>query len=685
MVWALLSAGQGFVIGHFTGIFGFRSQPLLTKLAYAMPISISVVPCLYYLAARIGGINAIHYLNLGFGLLLLIIFARRWHYIKQNRDEICRRLVFEIRSSKFILLAAAIWLCLGCIVLIDLQIDHKLFISMPLYDHSLRVALADSISREGLPPSNPVYWPGHSVQMLYHYYWVLLCIAVSQPLGHPYNNRITVLAGVLWTGLVFLAFLGAFARFFRGRGPSLQHLVSIMMLLLLATDLYILYALPVNLMGLHFKHAPLVPVVFWWTDNPITAPLFWMIWEPHYLSALIAGMMSSILILKAGEQLSLKERVKSILIAAVCMSSAAGLNVYLVLGFAPAWIAWALVNLFQRNLVGFITTALTSAIGLALTYPLLLEFSSAHYFNSPIVFGVRKFEILDLIRPVVNSPAFVHNLIFFLALPLNYFLGMGFLSLGAILYWIKDRLPTKEPIASHEQFLLILAAITFLEGSFLRNGTYINAFGIWVIMPMQLATLLWSAEFLSSGHRLRDIFKLSKGLSLLLVLSCSSCVYGLYLERTSASFRIDSKRAYSIRQIYQFLDQSLPENAVIQAYPGPSKNYFHESEFFGVQLYPTLYSHRRTVIDSNTSGANSGPDPKEYDLVRSQIEKLFNEPSLSEAIAICHHYKINVILLTTTDRMWASKSAWVKTYPVIAANDHAQAFLVNPDYSPFRQ
>jgi hypothetical protein len=82
----------------------------------------------------------------------------------------------------------------------------------------LRTAITASISRTGVPPQNPYFFPGRPFPLHYHYFWFLLCSIVEQLGGVAVSPRHAIIAGTLWCGLGLMAVIALYMRFFQPKG-----------------------------------------------------------------------------------------------------------------------------------------------------------------------------------------------------------------------------------------------------------------------------------------------------------------------------------------------------------------------------------------------------------------------------------------------------------------------------------
>ncbi len=667
LVWLVIFTGQGILIGWATNVFKFRSRTLLRQLGLASLLSASVLPCLYNLIALVGGIKAVVWV-IGSSMLALIPIA----VIERQRLSLrLHHLRREIHLCRFILIVEAIWLVLSIFLAIDIQIDHRLYVSMTMYDHSARIGLAEAIARTGVPPASPFFFPGHQVPIFIHYYWVLLCTAISTICGSAYNTRIALLAGVTWSGIAFLSGLIFFCSYFKTSSVRARQVTFYCLALLTVSNLYILFTGLLNFWSLNRYGYPCRPSIGWWTTEHVEPWVQIMLWVPHYSLGLIACILASILVLEAGQEDKWQQRMPLIILAGCCLASAFGLAASIAVGFAVTWAIWGAWELWRKNLSGLVITIGAAAVALLITIPYLKVLAGGASNTGKLVLGVRHFELVDWTLAIANAQPSeaIHQLLYFLALPINYLIGLGFVLVGAILFW-RQRLPAEvetDFLKRKKSFLIVMSVAGLLLGTFVRSQLNNNDFGWRVMMLVQLPLLLWCAEYLAILEAQKR--KLSLFNKFLIALGVSTFLYSLYLDRTSLTYFTRADRTYDIRAIYQDLERQLPPDAVVQHNP--------IAQFWRVDIFANLYSHRQVVLTAKAPASNSKTaDSDQYAYVNDQLTRLYMDPPLSEAIAICHQLKINALLVKDTDKLFYNKSAWVWKFPIIAENAHARAFLI---------
>src|SRR5689334_2699051 len=161
VLFALVIFVPGYVFGWLADLFGFRQRSLLARFAISVPLSVGVVPILTYLLWH-WSIMAVWtlYAACSIGFLALLVHERRFWF---SRPAISRRVVM-------VLAIVAGWVVLGLVCLVDLQIGDRLYYPTGAYDYTLRATITAAITRTGIPPHNPYFFPGRPFLLRYHYF-----------------------------------------------------------------------------------------------------------------------------------------------------------------------------------------------------------------------------------------------------------------------------------------------------------------------------------------------------------------------------------------------------------------------------------------------------------------------------------------------------------------------------------
>ncbi len=665
-VWFIVFSIQGFVLGQLTNVLDFRSSSLFKKLCLSNILALGIIPSLYYLTGKIGGLQSVS------ALVIILLVTALVLFLGTDKFQLNTKTLFlEIQKHNYLFIGISIWIILALLSLVDFQIGNKLYLSITAIDNAGKVAITDAICRTGIPPANPMFFPGHPVPFYYCYYWTLLCASISTLCQSAFDTRFAVLSGILWTGCTLIVFLPLLLDYF-GINESTKRKAKIFSLfLLLVSGLNILVVLPSNIRSWFIFHKIYVSDMAWWANDQINLLTSEMIWTPHHIAGLIAGTLGSILLLETSSEKTFKLKFWPILLSGICLATSFGSSAYIGLGFAASWVIWGLLSLFSKKFVDLITAMSAATIAFLFSLPLLTELSHARQCSAPLALGIRRFDLMDRIIPhFSHAPRFVHQTVDLFGLPLNYLFGFGFIMFAAYMFWYKKE--NRKLIASRKQlFLIIIASTGLLLGAFIKSVIRNNDFGWRVLMLPNVAFLLWSAQYLAQlNDEKKKLSLIGQGL---LYLGVFGFVYGFVLDRISpplAENTVSSKQSYAWRKIYEDLNKKLPQAFIVQHNP--------QYDFFACEPFFSYYSHRQVVASDDQVGTNFGPRPNDYFKVAREVSYLYENPPLDRAIKICHQYKINVIVIKNTDNIWSNKAGWIYKFPVVAKNDYACAFQIQP-------
>ena len=118
------------------------------------------------------------------------------------------------------------WILFVIIELVDVGVCGRLYFSVTVFDHALRTAFVDAVLRTGVPPANPLFWPGHAAPMRYYYFWYVLTAAAARLARcdrAPGDDRQRGLGG-LWAGRDVGAVLQKFSGEWSAAGFRQPHL-----------------------------------------------------------------------------------------------------------------------------------------------------------------------------------------------------------------------------------------------------------------------------------------------------------------------------------------------------------------------------------------------------------------------------------------------------------------------------
>jgi hypothetical protein len=679
----------GYVFGWLSDVFGFRKRSLLARFAISTPLSIAVFPIFTYLLWHWSVVAVwVMYGACWIGFLTLLFHDR--HIWLSG---------LAISKTAGILLAIiAGWVVLGMFCLIDMQIGNRLYFPSAAHDYTLRVAFVSSITRTGIPPHNPYFFPGRPLTLRYHYFWFILCSLVDQLGGALVSPRQAMLASILWAGIGLIAVVPLYLRFFQPKGPvNIERRTLLGVALLSVTGLDIL---PVILFA-WLTPLGLLPTIEWW-NNHIAAWTHAILWVPHHIAGLISCLTGFLVIWYVVRAPGSRNVILAGVIAGLAFASAVGLSIYVTFVFTFFLAIWLIITLFKRNLREAAAICSAGVIALAASAPYLWELleagSGQRSGGGPFVqLTIRWFSIAEALTLIIwpNGPAWREPLANAILLPLNYYLELGFLFKVGLVQWKRMR-RGGDFFSQKELCGFTMAVTSIMICTFLTSGTISgNDLGWRGFMVAQFMLLIWGAELCDEGflafsgrvgpeQRTTMFGDNRRGVLIaLIVLGVCGTLYEVCMFRffplITDEFPIRryrylapdhklGKRTYALRQTYEALRTKLPEHAIVQHNP----NAVPGDLFFG------LYGDRQAAAETAKCGVVFGGDPALCNGIISPINDLFEKPGaigVDRIDAVCKTLSIDALVVKDTDKVWADKSGWVwKTQPVIA-NDYARAFL----------
>ena len=686
-LFALFIFIPGYVCGWLVDALAFRRRTLLARFAISVPLSIGISPILAYTLWHWqprAGWAVFAAMWIGFAALF-------WH----ERRVWLTRPVISKRKALFLAITAG-WVVLGIACLIDLQIKHRLYFPVVAYDYMFRAAVTASITRTGVPPHNPYFFPGKPFALRYHYFWFVLCSLVNQIGGNLVSPRQAMIAGTVWAGIGLIAVIPLYLRFFQPKGPAnLDKRMLLGIALLSVTGLDIL---PVMLLDLFSGH--ILASIEWW-NTPVMAWLGAVLWVPHHVAGLVACLTGFLLMWYERDRQRVFQRVLTSVAAGFMFASALGLSVYVTFVFAVFLTIWITIEVFRKRFreAGMICTA--GAVALALCLPYLSQLMGGHAAGGPFLqLTIRPFRIAELLLdtgdPAAHWRVPVANA---LLLPLNYFLELGFFFVIAVTQW--RRIRTNKKLFDEVTFCgCVMAATSVLLCTFARSGVIANNdLGVRGFLIAQFVLLIWGAELLDEGllvcrprissaqqdrprvsndRRILVIATLIIGLSGTVYDACRLRLLPLIADSTNihkykwlSPDRKLGERTYALRQLYERAKQRLPEFAVMQHNPDTDPG----------DLFYGLYADRQLAAEGLGCGIVFGGNAASCAHIIGPIADLFKKTGVVDPAQVeiaCNSLSIDALIVKDTDPVWLDKNSWVWKKQPFFANEHGRAFACGP-------
>lgn len=645
----------GYVMGWAFNLFEFRSRLLAARFALALLLSITISPILYYLVASMFSMKTAVIFTVGLALIFISL-------IVYDRDSFH----WDNNWNLFVWIGA-VWVVLVIFSLAQIQWKNQLWISIVSFDQTTRVSIIDAMTRTGVPPVNPSYYPGKAVPLtLLYYFWYILCSLVDILGGRFVDARAALNASSIWAGLGLMA---AMAFYLRLREIHFEHTnwrsIKKGFALLAVSGLDVV---PIAILMLAARQV--VGSVDVWNTS-IVSWVGSVLWVPHHIGALIAGVVT-IMLAQLARYRSSRERYTYLFFAGVGFASAFGMSVWVTFVFAVFWIIWIVALFLRRDERFFVPPLIFAGITslfLSSSFLLGLFQTGANASGSfPVAFEIRT--LFQLESFVKGMPLLVQSLIMLLVLPINYLLELGFF-FAAGMYWFK--LNNRKTILSNQFYRLevVLLLVVLLIGSCLRSTIGSNDLGWRAWLPGQFVLLVWGVDVLNSfdfasqpvkaSGELAKIKKLLYVFAAIGVLTSAVDVVLLRMAWPLMTGKEVSERYYSAHFAYDFLRDHVPADAITQDNP-----------FHGIDRPSGLYGTHQMVISARSSYGVSVDD---FNSLASEVGVLFLNDKASDwhnADMVCADHLIDVVIFDDTDPAWKNLPALkIQRAPLFENNHYA--------------
>jgi hypothetical protein len=666
VLFSLFAFAPGYALGWCANVLAFRQRLLSTRLLIAVVISVSVSPALAYWLGSLSvwAIWAATAVSAVAVVILLICELRRG--IPRPR-----------RVHVVFFLVVAAWVLIAISSLVDLQINDRLYFSPTVHDYSVRVPMTAAISRTGVRPANPLFFPGAPVPLRYHYFWYIPCSLVDQLGGKTVSPRQALIAGTVWCGIALIALIPLYLRFFDAKGSEAIHrrsLIGIALLAVAGLDL-----IPTVLL-MKFSHLILANMDSW--NEQVASWLSSLLWVPHHVVALIACLTGFLLLWCIERGSNPRAHV---VLAACAFASAAGCSIYVTLVFAAFLVVWTAMMLARRNYrdgVALLSAGILAGI-LSLPYLLSLVSPGASAAGTTpreafLTFSVRRFTIAEILltASAPDSRWLVH-VVNAVLLPLNYFLELGFFFAIAWLTLKRYRRTgklTRQQLALSAMFVTSVVICTFVRSSVIAY----NDLGWRGFLVAQFVLILWSVDFWPAWSKLERHARIT--LRTMLVLGVAGTAYQGIMQRMfpiledrgeishhawMSPDRQLGRRTLAMRRAYGRLESILPQGAILQFNPKAASNGY----FFG------MYANRQVVAFDEDCGSVFGGPRQDCARLFTRISPVFQAPASPRPVDMDY---IDVFIFQDTDPVWADQSSWIWQIRPLVANDYFRAFPASP-------
>jgi hypothetical protein len=642
----------GYFFGWALDLFDFKLRASDVRIGIGILLSFAVSPIVLYLTWYL--------LPFNFVLLTLGGFALAFAAI-----NIRQKFILTSGMKIFFWFGAA-WSVLAILSLINIQWTDRLLLSVTSFDQTSRVSIIDAVTRTGVPPINPGYYPGRPVHLTFlYYFWYVLCSAVDIIGGRFVDARAALNASSAWAGIGLMA---AVALYLRQRnaagGESARRLARRGILLLAVSGLDVI---PIIILMLRTgRVVGSVDVWNTWIPSWIASNL----WAPHHVAALAAGLAATMLAQFARGKPT-RRQFLALTIAGFAFASALGLSVYVTLVFILFWCAWISILFFQRTERRRIwPMAFAGIMAVILSIPFLSGlFQGGGVGQFPVAFEVRALLQLESFVKDWSPPA--RSLAMLAVLPMNYMLELGLFFVAGV-YWLKAG--DGRMIRANSFFLaeVILLAVVLLIGSTVRSTVITsNDLGWRAWLPGQFVLLVWGVDvigefYLPACGLPRENWKTRKLMTVFIVLGLITSAVDVILLRAAWPIMTgeeETRKYYSARLAYDYLRDTIPPNAITQNNP---LNY--------VDRPSGLFGANQMAISDRTA---YGIPAEDFKRLAADVGRIFTDEHVSgwESVdAACRNFFIDILILEDTDPSWGNIPALAVQRPPLYKNDHYAIF-----------
>jgi len=418
------------------------------------------------------------------------------------------------------------------------------------------------------------------------------------------------------------------------------------------------------------------PAMEWWNEQ-VDGFVYTALWESHYLAGLIACLMGFLILWAAFRKAGVGARLSHVLLAGAALATGFGSGIYVAFVFGAFLIAWTLFAIRKRRWSESAVLIGAGAIALLLALPFALSLRGPADGGAPLEFWIRPFSPLNgLFHGEGIAKGWTLPLANALALPLNYFLELGFFFAAAVLWWKKHRARGK-PLTSAESATWMMIAISVTICTFLRSSVIgNNDLGWRGFLIAQFGLLLLAVDVLA------DLCEHRTFLVILLLLGAAGSAYEIGINRFYApladkgvvpifswlaSDRHAGERNYANREAGEWVTAATPSTGVVQFNPVLAEQ----------NTSALLYSERPTLAADASCMSTFGGDPALCSSVIGALSRVFprkGETAATDLDSVCHILPIDFIAASDTDPEWNDRHSWVWTQTPVFANAYVRVF-----------
>ncbi len=645
----------GYVVGWAWDLFDFRLRQPIVRLGIGLILSFAISPIVLDLISSLFSLN--------FSLIILGGFAAAFTVIIIKEKAVSTPQAK--RRVKILFWISGIWAAFAILSLVDFQWKDQLYFSVVSFDQTSRVSVINAMTRTGVPPINPGYYPGIPTQLNFlYYFWYILASLIDLLGGTIIDARAALNASSAWAGIGLMAIVALYLRQRNAhRGETAWRSAWIGITLLAVSGLDALFFAIMPRTG-NIEHWNNLQFNFLIWNNMLFA-IFTMIgtwigsilWAPHHIASLIAGL-TAVMLAHTARGKTTSKQIAILTISGLGFASSLGLSVWITIVFVVFWGIWIIAIFMQKaDRALILPMALTGMVALLLAAPFLigmLRGGDGGTGQSPIIFEIRTFLILE---PFVKEwSQFARSLVMLAILPADLLIELGFFFMAGI-YWFRTK--NKKTICSNPFYLteIIMFAVVLFFTTCLRSTLANNDLGLRAWLVGQIILLIWGAEVMEAllfnksssmpirikprnALIIRNFLQALIGIGILTSVLDALFLRGFWPAWAGTKF---GQQTYSARLAYDYLRDNVPAGVVTQNNP-----------LIVLDRPSGLYgTHQMAISDRTAYGVPLGA----FNKFVNEIGVLFTTRNITNwqfTDRICQKYSIGILIINDTDPIWSS-------------------------------
>lgn len=622
-------------------LFGFsRNRDATADWLTGTVIGLAVLPAIDSLATRALGLDAAAVLTLALaatGAVILLVRRSAAHTV-----------------SGWALALIGVWLALLVFEWIDFDFGGRLYQPLMAVDTVKHAATTQAILDTGAPPRDAFFLRPERASY-YYFFYTLTALVERFCLGWV-DAKSAVGGVVFWVGI---GLFGVVRLAMTRAGIELPSTGKRMVLLVAA----VLAIGGLDVLALLF--------IAWRNGYWMADPVQWnaqisiwsssVLWVPHHVSALVAGIVGLVVLsdLADAPNADIRRTLRGVLLAALCFVASLGLSVWVTLALVATAGIWGLLLLVERQWRMAALLASAGILAILIAAQQILDLHAGRSGPLPIIVEVREFAPVDALFPEDPWRAIMR----LTALPLNYFIEFGALSVGTVLFW-QRRLRDGVPLTTFARVLVISTLAGLLLGSTFRSLIFNNDLGWRVMLFPLLAATVWTIAAVGNllaerAARPRPAWRAIPiplaGLAIVgwatsAAILVSMRAYPWLPVNPNARFiAADPQTERALRVAYAWADAHLPSADVLQHNPGRRR-----ALAFG------MYS-RNPIALSDRYGSLYGADFEAVHMRLESLTPIYNTQGLTDAAvrAIAAASRIDHLVVTAADPIWSQEKSFV--------------------------